>query len=286
MADDTTFGTGDASASPWGTRLSRTISAVILLVVVIAAAIWLLMPKSATVPDVTGSTLEVARTTIENAGYKVGVVSKVETDKMAAGLVTAQTPAGRSSAAKGAVVDLVLAEAPTGVASAAGTPGGGSVPKGSIAVPNVLGKTQNEAGKSISSNGLLVTFSFTQSGSPVGSVVSQFPAPGAIVPAGTVVDVVLSSGLPSGSASAIAGGITVPSVLGLSQSAATSKLAAAGWGASVTFAPATAAPQGVVFYQSPGGETLVSSRRTVTIWVSRGTPTYYPDPYASPPLNK
>lgn len=285
MAEDTTFRTGDASASPWSARLTRTISAVILLVVVIAAAIWLLMPKSATVPDVTGSTLEVARTTIENAGYKVGVVSKVETDKMAAGLVTAQTPAGRSSAAKGAVVDLVLAEAPTGVASTAGTPGGGSVPKGSVAVPNVLGKAQNEAGKSISSNGLLVTFSFAQNGSPVGSVVSQFPAPGAIVTAGTVVDVVLSSGLPSGSASvsAIAGGITVPSVLGLSQSAATSKLSAAGWGSSVTFAPATAAPQGVVFYQSPGGETLVSSRRTVTIWVSRGTPA---SGYTSPPLNK
>lgn len=277
------FGTGGASGSTPGSRLSRAIAAVILLIVVIAAAIWLLQPKPATVPDVTGSTLEAARTTVGDAGYKVGVVTRQASEAAAAGIVTAQTPAGRSSAIKGTAIDLVVAEGLKGTGSAGTSASGGQIAKGNATVPNVLGKAQNDAGKSISSSGLLVTFSFAQSGSPVGTVISQFPSAGASVSPATVIDVVLSSGLGSGTASISGGGIMVPSVLGLSQSQATSKLAASGWGASVTYAPATAAPQGVVFYQSPGGETLVPGRSTVTIWVSRGTPG---SGYATPPLNK
>lgn len=282
MADETTFGTSGASGSSPGARLSRAIAAVILLIVVIAAAIWLLQPKPSAVPDVTGRTIEAARTAIDDAGYKVGVVTRQASDKAAVGIVTAQTPTANSSAAEGTVVDLVVAEAPAGLAGV--TAGGRLVAgNGTMAVPNVLGKTQSDAGKSIASSGLLVTFSFASGSSPVGTVISQFPDAGGIVPAGTVVDVVLSSGVGASSASVSAGGIMVPSVLGLTQSAAASKLAAAGWGVSVTYAPATAAPQSVVFYQSPGGETLVSGRSTVTIWVSRGVPG---TGYATPPLNK
>ena len=286
MAEETTFGTGGASGSTPDSRLSRAIAAVILLIVVIAAAIWFFQPKPATVPDVTGSTLEAARIAIGDAGYKVGVVTRQATDKAAAGIVTAQSPIGGSPATKVTAIDLVVADAAMGASSVGNVPSGNQPAKGNVTVPNVLGKTQDDAGKSISSSGLLVTFNFASSSSPAGTVTSQFPSAGASVAPATVIDVVLSSGLGSGTSSISGGGILVPSVLGLSQSQAASKLAASGWGASVTYAPATAAPQGVVFYQSPGAETLVSGRSTVTIWVSKGVPTYYPNPYAAPPLNK
>ena len=116
----------------------------------------------------------------------------------------------------------------------------------------------------------------------MGTVVSQFPDAGTQVKAGTVVDLVLSLGLASGTSGVQSGNVLVPSVLGLSESAARAKLASAGWGAAVTYAPATAAPQGVIFYQSPGGQTYVTGRGTATIWVSRGVPS---SGYPTPPLN-
>jgi beta-lactam-binding protein with PASTA domain len=229
MPDDDTIGTGGAAAGPsTGSRLSRGLAAGILLIVIIAAALWFLLPKPATGPTGTGTT-------------------------------------------------PVASNAPTATATSSQTPSNGMV-----IVPNVFGKTQADADKSLSGSGLIAAHVSEVSSGPVGTVVSQFPDAGTQVKAGTVVDVVLSLGLPSGTSSVQNGDLLVPSVLGLSESAARAKLASAGWGAAVTYAPATAAQQGVVFYQSPGGETYVTGRGTATIWVSRGVPS---SGYPTPPLN-
>lgn len=76
----------------------------------------------------------------------------------------------------------------------------------------------------------------------------------------------------------------VPSVLGLTLPAARSALSKAGWSWTVQYGPGTAVPGGVVYFQSPGGETLVSARRTVSLWVSTGSATGG-WPYPRPPGN-
>ena len=286
MSDDTTMGTSGVTPKPFvGSRLSRGLAAAILLIVVIAAALWLLLPKPTTVPDVTGGSLEIARTAIENTGYKVGVVTNKESDKTAPGIVTAQSPVGGTVAHLGTAVDLTVAIAPTGVSSSTtSTAGGQGASRGGVTVPNVIGKSRADADTSISGSGLLVAHTSEAAPAPVGTVVSQFPQAGTQVPAGSVVDVVLSTGLGSGTSSIVSGGRTVPSVLGLTLSSAQNTLSRAGWSWSVQYGPGTAVPGGVVYFQSPAADALVSSRQTVALWVSTGSATHG-SPYARPPLN-
>lgn len=285
MAGDSTLDAGGAGTSAGGSRLTRSLAALILLVVVIAAAIWLLLPRTTTVPDVTGLAAADAQAKIENAGYKAGVVAKQESDKAAAGIVIGQKPAAGTVADKGALVDLTVAAAPTGIASSApATPAGGvGVPKGSVLVPNVLGKSQDDARASITGGKLLATFTSTSDGSPVGTVIHQYPDAGTSAPPGTVVDVVLSAGLSSSTAAVTAGGTQVPSVVGLSLSAAQSKLSNAGWNWTVQYGPGTAVPSGVVYFQSPAADAF-AARQTVSIWISTGSKTGG-WPYGRPPLN-
>jgi beta-lactam-binding protein with PASTA domain len=154
---------------------------------------------------------------------------------------------------------------------------------GLVNVPSVIGKSQADAAKSLAGSGLLAAHSSQVASEPAGTVITQSPGAGLQVQAGSTVDLVVSSGLGAGTSTVVGGNILVPSVLGLTESAATGALAGAGWGVSVSYAPATAAPQGVVFYQSPGGDTYVTGRGTATIWVCKGAPA---PGYAVPPLNK
>lgn len=65
--------------------------------------------KKASVPDVTGVPLETAKSSLANAGFQVGSVTK-EASKQAAGTVISQSPAGDSSVPEGTSVNLVIAE--------------------------------------------------------------------------------------------------------------------------------------------------------------------------------
>jgi beta-lactam-binding protein with PASTA domain len=230
MPDDTTTGTGGVAPKPTtGSRLNRGLAAGIMLVVIVAAALWLLqLPKSTTGPGASGA----------SAGLAV--------------------PSPSSTA--------------TSVAS-----------NGLVYVPSVIGKSQADADRSLAGSGLVAAHSSQMASEPAGTVVGQSPGAGLQVPRGTTVDVAVSTGLGVGTSSVAAGNILVPSVLGLTESAARGALSGAGWSVSVSYAPATAAPQGVVFYQSPGGDTYVTGRGTATIWVCKGAPT---SGYAVPPLNK
>jgi serine/threonine-protein kinase len=208
------------------------------------------------------------------------VVSQKQSDKAAAGIVIAQSPVGGTAANPGATVDFTVAETPTGVAPSTT---GGAGATGLVLVPNVLGKSEVDANTSISGSNLMMVSTSEVASAPIGTVVSQSPDAGTSVSVGSVVQVVLSSGL-AGTSSASAAGLRVPSVLGLSLSAAQRTLSGAGWNWTVQYGPGTAVPGAVVYYQSPGGDTYVPSRRTVTIWISTGSATGG-WPYNRPPGN-
>lgn len=66
-------------------------------------------PADVDVPDVTGMDLHAATFQLENAGFEVRVIDEPTADPAQDGLVIRQTPAGASSATRGAVVTLTVA---------------------------------------------------------------------------------------------------------------------------------------------------------------------------------
>lgn len=78
------------------------------------------------VPDVIGMSLTKAEQTLNEAGFKVGNVSKRHVDGEKLGAVLSQSPKGTDKAPKGSGIDLVINE-------------------GDKAVPNIIGKSVDEA---------------------------------------------------------------------------------------------------------------------------------------------
>lgn len=126
-------------------------------------------------------------------------------------------------------------------------------------VPNVIGLSRSAAKDALEQAGYSVTV-VQASGSQQASgiVVAQTPAAGTDYLSGGSVTITVSAG---------AAQSTVPSVVGVSEAVAKARLVAAGFQASVTYAPG----QGqAVTGQSPGAGTKMPAGSTVSITVSRG----------------
>ena len=120
--------------------------------------------EPATIPDVTGMSEDEAKKTLEDAGLKKGKVSQDYSDSVDKGKVISSSPiAGASGYSKGDSVDL-------------------TVSKGAekVAVPDVTGKSEDEAKKTLEDAGLKVEVN-RRLGGPFGTVRSTDPAPGSSV---------------------------------------------------------------------------------------------------------
>jgi eukaryotic-like serine/threonine-protein kinase len=137
--------------------------------------------------------------------------------------------------------------------------GGGS---SGNAVPQVNGLTLTQAEHQITQAGLKFTVQKEPSDTvPTGIVISTTPPNGNVVPAGSQVVIVVSTGPHKA---------TVPNVKHLSVTAAQSKLQAAGFQVSVQTASNSTAPPNTVIAQDPKGNTKAKVGSTVTITVSPG----------------
>jgi serine protease len=142
-------------------------------------------------------------------------------------------------------------------------------------VPNVVGQPRAAAATALDAAELAVGTITTQTSAtvPLGAVVSQAPAAGGTVGAGTTVSLVLSSG-------AGVQPIPVPSVVGQTQAAATNTLTNAGLAVgTVTNESSTTVPSGSVISQTPAAGASVAPGSTVALVVSTG-----PAPAPPPPL--
>ena len=120
--------------------------------------------EPATIPDVTGQSEDEAKKTLEDAGLKKGKVSKDYSDSVAKGNVIASSPiAGASGYYKGDSVDLTISKGPE-----------------KVTIPDVTGKGQDEAKKTLEEAGLKVEVN-KRLGGPFGTVRSTDPAPGSSV---------------------------------------------------------------------------------------------------------
>ncbi|MGB5065328.1 MAG: PASTA domain-containing protein [Candidatus Competibacter sp.] len=210
------------------------------------------------VPNVVGQALAGAKTTIEGAGFKVGTISLVASDTIAAGIVTGQNPAGGTLAAPGATVNLTISSGPAAPEVPPVTPG-------DITVPDVVGLTKTGASTVIHNAGLSVgaTIQKFDDTVPAGTVLDQSPAAGAKVAVGTAVNLTVSQGP--------AGVVTVPNVTGQPETVAQSILQSAG----LTIGTTTKQPDptmqiGNVIQTTPAAGEQVEIGTAVDLVVSEG----------------
>ena len=134
-----------------------------------------------------------------------------------------------------------------------------------VAVPDVVGLDQVDATAKLVGAGFTVTKTLESSSSvPAGRVIRTEPAAGQLQAKTSPVTMVVSSGPKQ---------VTVPDVVGMSQSAATSTLENAGLKVTVVQTVSTPANVGKVISQNPSGNTKVDDGTSVTITVGIAAPT-------------
>jgi hypothetical protein len=133
-----------------------------------------------TAPDLIGKSKSEAVNILTNGGLTVGAVKEVASDKVPVGNVISSSPAAGANVAPGAQVDIVVSTGSAGVR-----------------VPDVTGLTRFAADGTLRSAGLVLgTVSTGRSSAvPAGGVIEQSPPPGTPLPAGSRVDVQVSSGV-------------------------------------------------------------------------------------------
>jgi beta-lactam-binding protein with PASTA domain len=134
-------------------------------------------PGPVAVPNVLNQTQSAATLTITGAGLVLGTLTQQSSTTVPAGSVISQNPAAGTNVAVGSAIALVVSSGP-------------------VSVPNVVSLTQAAATTAISFAGLAVGTVSTESNAtvPSGSVISQNPAAGTSVAAGSAVALLVSTG--------------------------------------------------------------------------------------------
>ncbi|MFN8487878.1 MAG: FG-GAP-like repeat-containing protein [Caldilineaceae bacterium] len=201
------------------------------------------------IPNVVGLTQAVAQQTLAGAGLPVGTVTQTYHNSVPAGNVISQNPTAGASVVNGTPVDLVISLGPL---------------PATVPVPNIVGLTQAAAQQAITAASLAVgtvTQAYNNS-VPAGNVISQTPSAGASVAPNTAVNLVVSLGIAP---------VTVPNVVGLTQTAAQQAITGASLAVgTVTQAYNNSVPAGSVISQNPVAGLSVAPGTAVSLLVSRG----------------
>ena len=198
-------------------------------------------PGNVLVPSVANRPQEQAINELQDAGLKVSTESR-PSDDIDEGLAIGTTPRAGKSVTKGSRVTLLVSSGPE-----------------QVAVPDVVGLSRDSAQDSLRGEGLKVVVREEPSDTTEDEVISQDPAAGTEVDAGSRVTITVSSGPEQ---------VTVPDVIGLPAADAKRELKAAGLKAEERSAPTdVAAEDGVVLNQSPAASEDVDKGDTVVIFV-------------------
>ena len=235
----------------------------LVLVAVAALLVWLFAIRGnsdrATVPRVVGLSQPVAIKKLQDAGFNVTAVRQA--GKPPAGRVFSQKPGAGSQLKKKQTVLIAVSNgvapktAPATTTTATTATTKATTP--TVAVPDVKGKAQPEAGGAIEAAGLVPDTFPVQASDPSGTVVAQDPAAGTKIAAGKSVHLDVSTG--NGTQPAV----TIPTVTGATAADARAKLWAAKLTTRTVYAQGTA---GVVLSQQPsGGQAPAFTQVTLTI---------------------
>jgi serine/threonine-protein kinase len=198
-------------------------------------------PGNVLVPTVAGLPREQALKELQKADLKVSVEER-SSDDIREGYALRTTPEAGRQVVKGSRVTLFVSTGPE-----------------QVAVPDVTGISRESAEDSLRAEGLKVVVREEPSDTPEGEVVSQDPAAGTEVDAGSRVTITVSTGPEQ---------VAVPDVIGLSAAEARRALRDAGLKAEERSAAVTDPNQdGVVTDQSPDAGGEVDKGGSVVIFV-------------------
>lgn len=209
------------------------------------------------VPKVVGKTQADASAALQNAGFDVQV-GEGYSDKVPAGQVIAQLPAGGTKALAGTTVGISVSK--------------GKAPSNDVTVPNVVGDSKSDAIAQLQVANLEAeTYEVYSSSVPKGNVVGQIPAAGSKVAKGTVIGLAISKGKAPTT-------VKVPNVVGKSSEEASKAIASLGLDPVAVEVNSDTVPAGQVIEQSPVAGSLVPPQTQVLFAVSKG-PANKPTPY-------
>ena len=236
-----------------GKRTALVILGIVFAIAAIAGISFALLgqgsplAKGVEVPNVEGKTLNQATSEIENAKLMLGEVTYEYSDTVAANTVIKQDPRAGSTQEEGSKINLVLSQGAE-----------------QVVVPDLTGMNANDARAELQKLGLKYESGEAEYSDTVkeNRVVRQSPEAGKSVEKGSTVTYYLSAGVES---------VTVPNVLGDTESAAKSKLKDAGFKVKVEKGKSNEYDEGEVYDQSPDADVKAKKGATVTISVSTGT---------------
>ena len=235
---------------------SAKIAAIVIgAIAVIAAAVFFASNlfggsgEMVIVPNVINYTQDEAEEALENAGFAVEYGKAVNDNEVEEGHVVDQTPDGNKEAREGSTVTLTLSKGPA--------------PIDKTEVPNITGKTKEEAEALLADAGLKGEAHEEANDAEAGTVFKQGKNTGETVEEGTVIEYWVSTGPDT---------VDVPNLTGMTKEQA---IAALGDKLSYTFSSdySSTVPAGSVISYEPGGS--VEPGRTIKIVLSQG-----PEPVA------
>ncbi len=207
-----------------------------------------LVEEEIAVPDVFGMDENKAQRELERAGFR-NVVSEAVYSEYEQGTVLGTSPTARTKVSKDTQIKMRVSKG-----------------EQKISVPNVKGRTENDAKSVIKNAGLVmgsVTTDYSDSVAE-GLVISQTPDSGQKVSPDTSVSIVVSLG------KKVEQNIPVPNVIGASESSARKMLTDAGLAPDVTIDYSDSVPAGCVISCNPGVGSSVAPGSRVTLVVSIG----------------
>jgi serine/threonine-protein kinase len=214
-------------------------------------------------PDLYGMTEDEAAAELDELGLKILVRSRVNDDVLEAGLVVSQERPAHSMVKEGFTLAVNLSKG-----NGENTEHVSDAPS----IPNVVGKTQDEASYLLKTWGYdvgNVTHEVNQM--PKDFVIRQFPSAGSEEEPGTKVDIVISDGDPTPEK------VAVPNLLTLTQDAAKRQLEGAGLHiGEIEQAPSATFEAGRVSAQEREAGTEVDAGSSISITISTGPSTEGP----------
>lgn len=205
-------------------------------------------PKEAEIPDVVGMSQDDATAALEDMGFLVQAKGTYD-EKVPKDSVISQDPEAGAVAEPGAKVTLMVSLGPN--------------PE--VMVPDVVGKTEADAAKALTSAGFEAVPSWAYSGTvEPGLVISQNPAGGTTTLRGSPVGFLMSLG-PEPPTTAV-----VPDVIGKAEAEANDILKQAGYEVVTVKEYSDVVPEGLVGLQVPLGGSVTEPGITVAIIVSEG----------------
>ena len=198
-----------------------------------------------TVPDFRGMTYADAQTEAEKKGLKLENKGEVSSDDYDEGEIANQDPESGKEVEEGTTIGVVISNG-----------------KGSVAVPNVTGDSEDDAVSALEKEGFKPNKTYAYDDSvEEGKVISQTPSAGDKAKTGDTITIVISQG---------AEAVTVPDVKTTYKSEDQAKALLTDFNVTVKTAYSDTLPEGIVMDQSIDPGKQVEKGSSITITVSMG----------------